>query len=137
MTLSAVKNLIMKRMDLDTIKHKRDQAPKQQNKKHIQKTMQKQSKGIGISRRKIIGTLLHREDSYFRINNRQIGLRKKKDSEEQILKTMSSLFEANRRRGLSSIVVLWIDVLCSKVVLWIDVSWTMFHRRYVDRRLRH
>ena len=30
--------------------------------------------------RKITGTLLHREDSYFRINNRQIGLEKKKDS---------------------------------------------------------
>ena len=32
--------------------------------------MQKQSKGIGICTRKIIGTLLHREDSDFRINNR-------------------------------------------------------------------
>jgi hypothetical protein len=30
--------------------------------------------------RKIAGTLLHREDSNFRINNRQIGLKKKKDS---------------------------------------------------------
>jgi hypothetical protein len=30
--------------------------------------------------RKIIGTVLHREDSNFRINNRRIGLRKKKDS---------------------------------------------------------
>jgi hypothetical protein len=30
----------------DTIKQKRDQAPKQQNKKHIQKSTQKQSKGI-------------------------------------------------------------------------------------------
>jgi hypothetical protein len=57
-----------------------DQAPKQQSKKHIQKSMHKQSKGIGISTRKIIGTLLHREDSDFKINNRQIGLRKKKNS---------------------------------------------------------
>jgi hypothetical protein len=71
--------------DLDTIRQKRDQAPKQQSKKHIQKSMQKQSKGIGRSTRKIIGTLLHREDSDFRINNRQIGLRKKKDSEEKLL----------------------------------------------------
>jgi hypothetical protein len=38
--------------------------------------MQKQSKGIGIYTR----TLLYREDSDFRINNRQIGLKKKKDS---------------------------------------------------------
>jgi hypothetical protein len=30
--------------------------------------------------RKITGTLLHREDSDFRINNRQTGLKKKKDS---------------------------------------------------------
>ena len=30
--------------------------------------------------RKIIGTLLHQEDSDFRINNRHIGLKKKKDS---------------------------------------------------------
>jgi hypothetical protein len=30
----------------------------------------KQSKGIGISTRKITWTLLHREDSYFKINNR-------------------------------------------------------------------
>jgi hypothetical protein len=82
MTLSAVKNLIMRSPDLDTIRHKRDQTPKQQNKKHIQKTMQKQSKGIGRSKNKVIGTLLHREDLDFRINNRQkhIGLRKKKDS---------------------------------------------------------
>jgi hypothetical protein len=43
------------------------------------KSMQKQSRGIGRSTRKITGTLLHREDSDFRINNRQIGLRKKKN----------------------------------------------------------
>jgi hypothetical protein len=49
---------------------KRDQAPKKQSKKHIQKAMQKQSKGIGRYTRKITGTLLHREDSDFRINNR-------------------------------------------------------------------
>jgi hypothetical protein len=44
--------------------------------------MNKQSKGIGRSTKKITGTLLHREDSDFRINDRQkhIGLRKKKDS---------------------------------------------------------
>jgi hypothetical protein len=42
--------------------------------------MQKQSKGIGRYTRNITGTLLHREDSYFKINNRQIGLKKKKDS---------------------------------------------------------
>jgi hypothetical protein len=82
MTLSAVKNLIMTSLDLDTIRQKRDQAPKQQNNKHIQKAMQKQSKGIGRSTKKITGTLLHREDSDFRINDqqKQIGLRKKKDS---------------------------------------------------------
>ena len=83
MTLSAVKNLIMTNLDLDTIINKRDKAPKQQNKKHIQKSMKKQSKGIGRHTRKIIETLLHREDSDFRINNHQkkkIGLKKKKDS---------------------------------------------------------
>jgi hypothetical protein len=42
--------------------------------------MQKQSNGIGRCTRKITGTLLHREDSDFRINNKQIGLKKKKDS---------------------------------------------------------
>jgi hypothetical protein len=41
--------------------------------------MQKQSKRIGRYARKIAGTL-HQEDSDFRINNRQIGLKKKKDS---------------------------------------------------------
>ena len=40
------------------------------DKKQIQKVMQKQSKGIKIYTRKITGTLLHREDSDFRINNR-------------------------------------------------------------------
>jgi hypothetical protein len=57
--------------DLDTIRQKMDQALKQQNNKHIQKSMQKQSKGIGRSTKKITGTLLHREDSDFRINDRQ------------------------------------------------------------------
>jgi hypothetical protein len=52
--------------------------------KHIQKDMQKQSKGIGRSTRNIIGTFLHREDSDFRINNRQIGLMKKNDSKEKL-----------------------------------------------------
>jgi hypothetical protein len=57
MTLSIVKNLILTSPDLDTIRQKRDQAPKQQTKKHIQKVMQKQSKGIGRYTRKITGTL--------------------------------------------------------------------------------
>jgi hypothetical protein len=34
--------------NLDTIRQKNDQAPKQQSKKHIQKTLQKQSRRIGI-----------------------------------------------------------------------------------------
>jgi hypothetical protein len=85
MTLSTVKNLILTRPDLDTIRQKRDQAPKQQSKKHIQKAMQKQSKGIGRYTRKITGTLLHQEDSDFRINNQQIGLKKKNDSQEHLL----------------------------------------------------
>jgi hypothetical protein len=59
MTLSIVKSLIMTSPDLDTIKHKINQYPKQQNKKHIQKYMQKQSKGIGRPTRKITGALLH------------------------------------------------------------------------------
>jgi hypothetical protein len=80
MTLSAVTNLILTSLELDTIKHKRDQAPKQQIKKQIQKAMQKQSNGIGRYTRKITGTLLHREDLDFRINNKKIGLKKKKDS---------------------------------------------------------
>jgi hypothetical protein len=71
MTLSIVKGLIMTSLDLDTIRQKNDQAPKQQNKKHIQKSMQKQSKRIGRSTEKITGTLLHQEDLYFRINNQQ------------------------------------------------------------------
>jgi hypothetical protein len=70
MTLSAVKNLILTSLDLDTIRQKRDQDPKQQSKKQIQKVMQKQSKGIQRYTRKIIGTLLYRKDSDFRINNR-------------------------------------------------------------------
>jgi hypothetical protein len=70
MTLLAIKNHILTSLDLDTIKQKRDQAPKQQSKKKIQKVMQKQSKGIKIYTRKITGTLLDREDSDFRINNR-------------------------------------------------------------------
>ena len=85
MTLSTVKNLIMTSPDLDTIRQKRDQARNQQNKKHIKKTMEKKSKGIGKPTRKITGTLLHREDSDFRINVRQIGLMMKKDSEEKII----------------------------------------------------
>jgi hypothetical protein len=42
--------------------------------------MNKQSKRIGRYTRKITGTLLHQEDLDFRIKNRQIGLKKKKDS---------------------------------------------------------
>jgi hypothetical protein len=59
MTLSAVKNLIMTSPNLDTIRQKRDQAPKQQNKKHIPKAMQKQSKGIRRSTMKITRAVLH------------------------------------------------------------------------------
>jgi hypothetical protein len=82
MTLSTVKILIMISLDLDTIRKKMDQALTQQNKKHIQKVVQKQSKRIGRPTRKNTETLLHREDSDFRINNqqKQIGLRKKKYS---------------------------------------------------------
>jgi hypothetical protein len=58
MALSIVKNLIMTSPNLDTIKQKKDQAPKQQSKKHIQKAMQKQSRGIGRSARKITRTPL-------------------------------------------------------------------------------
>jgi hypothetical protein len=67
-TLSSVKSLIMKSIELDRIRQKRDRYPKQQKMKHIQKSMQKQSKGIGRPTRKITWTLLHREDSDFRIN---------------------------------------------------------------------
>jgi hypothetical protein len=72
----------MTSLNLDTIRQKRDHAPKQHNKKHIQKDMHKKSKGIGRATKKITGTLLHREYSYFRINDRQkqIGLMKNKDS---------------------------------------------------------
>ena len=46
--------------------------------------MHKKSEGIGSSTRKITGTLLHREDFDFRINDsqKQTGLMKKKDSED-------------------------------------------------------
>jgi hypothetical protein len=83
-TLSIVKGLIMTSPDLDTIRQNRDQSQKQQIKKHIQKDMQKQLEGIGTSTRKIIGTLLHLKDSYFRINDshKKMGLKKKKDSKE-------------------------------------------------------
>jgi hypothetical protein len=39
--------------------------------------MEKKSRGIGRSTRNITRTLLHREDSDFRINNQHIGLMKK------------------------------------------------------------
>jgi hypothetical protein len=39
MTLSIVKNLITTSLELDTIRQNKDQAPKQQSKKHIQKSM--------------------------------------------------------------------------------------------------
>jgi hypothetical protein len=61
-------------------KTEKGSIPKQQRKKQIQRDMQKQSKRIGRYTRKITGTLLHQEDSDFRIHNRQIGLKKKKDS---------------------------------------------------------
>jgi hypothetical protein len=66
--------------NLDTIRHKKDQAPKQQSKKHILEYLQKQSRGIGRSTRKNTRTLLHREDSDFKIHNQHIGLRKKNNS---------------------------------------------------------
>ena len=69
MTLSIVKSLIITSPDLDIIRQKRDQAPKQKNKKHTQKDMQKQSKGIGRSTMKITNKFLHREDSDFKIND--------------------------------------------------------------------
>jgi hypothetical protein len=49
--------------------------------------MKTQSKGIGRSTKKITRTLLHQEDSDFKINDRQknISLRKKKDSYECLL----------------------------------------------------
>jgi hypothetical protein len=47
--------------------------------------MHKQSKGIGRPTKNITGTLLHQEDYDFRIKNRQIILRKKKDLEEKPL----------------------------------------------------
>ena len=82
MTLSAIKNIILTSLDLDTIRQKNDQAQKQQSKKQIQKFMQKQSKGIERPTRKITGTLLHQEDSDFRINDqeKQIDLRKNNNS---------------------------------------------------------
>jgi hypothetical protein len=55
--------------DLDTIRQKRDQASKQESNKHIQKDMQKQSKRIRRSARKITEILLHREDSNLRNTN--------------------------------------------------------------------
>jgi hypothetical protein len=78
MTLSSFKNLILTSLELDTNRQKRDQAPKQQSKKQIQKSMQKQSKGIKIYKRKITGTLLHREDSDFRINNDRQASRRRR-----------------------------------------------------------
>ena len=57
MTLSAVKNLIFTSPNLDTIRQKRYQAPKQQSKKQIQRAMQKQSKRIGRYTRKITDQL--------------------------------------------------------------------------------
>jgi hypothetical protein len=80
MALSRLKNLILTRLDLDTIRQKRDQTSKQHNNKHIQKAMQKQSKGMEGYTRKITEILLHREESDFRINNQQIGFKKKKNS---------------------------------------------------------
>jgi hypothetical protein len=70
--------------ELGQISQKMDQAPKQHIKKHIQEVMQRQSKQTRSFTRKITGTLLHREDSNFRISDsqKQEGLKKKKDSEE-------------------------------------------------------
>jgi hypothetical protein len=61
-----------------------DQDPKQQIKKHNQEAMQRQSEETNFFTRKITKTLLHPEDSYFKINDskKQEGLKKKKGSEE-------------------------------------------------------
>jgi hypothetical protein len=82
MTLSIVKGLIMKILDLDTIRQKREQTPKQQNKKHIKNVMHKKLKGLGRPTRKITRMFLHQEDLDFIIDNRhkQIFLSKKKNS---------------------------------------------------------
>jgi hypothetical protein len=77
MTSSTVKNLILTSPDLDTIRQKMDQAPKQQSKKKIQKVMQKQSKGIKRYTRKITGTdrqasrrrRIHKSTSFHKIFN--------------------------------------------------------------------
>jgi hypothetical protein len=61
MTLSTIRNIILTRLELDTIRQKMDQAPKQQSKKHIQKSMQKKSKEIEGYTTKITGILLHCE----------------------------------------------------------------------------
>jgi hypothetical protein len=84
MALSAVKSLIMTSPYLDTIRQKNYQAPKQQNKKHIQKVMKKQSKRIGSPTRKITGALLHRED--FRFQNQRPTETNRPQEEEGFIK---------------------------------------------------
>jgi hypothetical protein len=79
MTLSEVKNLILISLDLDTIIQKRDQAPKNGARNISKMLCRNDERGYEYIPRKITGTLLHWEDSYFRINNRQIGHKKKKD----------------------------------------------------------
>jgi chromosome segregation ATPase len=59
---------------------KKGSSSKTTNQETYPKSYVEQSKGIGRYTRKITGTLLHQEDLDFRINNRQIGLKKKKDS---------------------------------------------------------
>jgi hypothetical protein len=71
-------------LDLDTIKYKRDEAPKQKIKNNNQESMQRQSKETRISIRKITEILIYPKDSVFKINDsqKQEGLKKKKASEE-------------------------------------------------------
>jgi hypothetical protein len=84
MRLLAVKGQIMTSPNLDTNRHKRDQASKQQIKKHNQEAMQRQSKETRSFTRKVIETLLNPEDSDFiiNVNQKQEGIKKKKGSKE-------------------------------------------------------
>ena len=79
MTLLAVKSYLDK-SKLGYNQTKKGSSSKTTEQETYPKVMQKQSKGIERYTRKIKGTLLHQEYLYFIINNRQIGLKKKKDS---------------------------------------------------------
>jgi hypothetical protein len=84
MILLIVKGQIMTSLDLATTRQKRDQASKQYIKKQNQEAMQRQSEEKRGFTRKITETLLHPEDSDFRIHDsrKQEGLKKKKGLEE-------------------------------------------------------